>query len=232
MKVIYLRDGASASLEGPVFSFTGAAGAEFLNVRRTTPMMPPTHVLSVKPDTLFKIHTGIGLEHSLLGVCIDARATKSYWRNHGVRVERVDTEEVSPGVYELIVYITSMNSFDLNPREMMFESFQLAATGELEIFTGELPTKANGFVPIAKRQITDTSNKKGQDAPKSPTELSDDEKRASMDKWLNTPDKKSDPAGQTVEAGAPPVDVLKRGGVSADPGVRADVKERGGVRAL
>ena len=206
MKIIYLRDGASASLEDGVFRFTGAAGSEFFNVRRTTPLSPPMHNLEIKPDTLFKIHTGIGFSQDLLGAASDVRATKAAWRAHGMRVERVDTEETSAGIFELIVYISSMNSYTLNPREVIFESYMLAASGELEIFTGELPTKSTGFVPIAKKQIQDSSVKKNADAQaKSAAEVSDEDKRKAMDRWLNEPDVKP---GQTLEAGAPSVDAL------------------------
>jgi hypothetical protein len=228
MKVIYLRDGANASIEDGVFRFTGASGTEFLNVRRTTPMVPPTHVLDIKPDTIFKIHTGIAVKYDDPGMP-DVRATKAYWRNHGLRVERVDAEEVSPGVSELVVYITAMNSFSLNPRDLMFESFVLATRGDLEIFTGDLPTRANGFVPIPKRQVMDSSVKKGPEAGKQAAELSDEEKRKKFGEFLASED--STP-GQEVVHGAPPVDLLKHSGVRADTGTEAKVVRRGGVTAL
>jgi hypothetical protein len=206
VKIIYLRDGAAASLEDGFFRFTGAAGSEFLNTRRTTPLSPPMHNLEVKPDTLFKIHSGIGVERDLQSHNIDVRATKAAWRAHGIRVERVDTDEVATGIFELIIYISSMNSFTLNPRETMFESTALCTAGGLEIFTGELPTKANGFVPAAKKQIQDSSVKKAADAQQKPAaEVSDEDKRALMNKWLNEPD---DKPGQTVETGGAAVDAL------------------------
>jgi hypothetical protein len=232
MKVIYIRDGAVATIEDCVCRFTGAAGSEFLNIRRTSPMGPPSHTVEVKPDTIFKIHTGIAFAENLGSLVTDVRSVASYWKNYGVRVERTDVEEAAAGIFELVVYITAMKGFVLNSRDIMFESVLLSASGDIEAFTGDLPTKSNGFVPVAKKQIQDASSKKAAPQQVAAPERSDEEKRAAMDKFLNTPDA-SEPAGQSVEPGEPIPDLGQRdAGTPVDPSLRGTIISKGGVKAL
>lgn len=231
MKVLSLREGATATIVDGLFSFTGAAGAEFLNTRRTTPMLPPSHVLEVKPDTVYKIYSGIAIEPKHTGKP-QIRPTLPYWRSYGVRVERVDFEPVTDTVSEIVVYITAINGFNLKPREMMFETYatQIIADDDVEVFDGVLPNRAEGFVPAAKKSIQDAgARRQGDDANTAKNSNSDDEARKKLDAWLNTPDEKP---GQTTSPGAPVGVIPASSGITAAPaGTEAQVVEKGGVRA-
>jgi len=236
MKVLSLREGATAAIVDGLFTFNGAAGSEFLNTRRTTPMLPPSHVLEVKPDTVYKIYSGLAVEVRQMAKP-DVRPTLAYWRSYGVRVERVDYEPVTDTVSELVVYITTINGFNLKPREPMFESFNLAHVlmasveiAEVEIFEGVIPNRAEGFVPAAKKSIQDAgARRQGDDANTAKAVDTDEANRKKLDAWLNTPDEKP---GQVVTPGAPAGAIPASSGITAAPsGVEAQVVEKGGVRA-
>ena len=146
-----------------------------------------------------------------------------------MRVERVDFEPVTVNVSELVVYITAINGFNLKSREHMFES-QALAVGEVEMFEGVLPNRAEGFVPAAKKSIQDAgARRQGDDANTAKAADSDEANRKKLDEWLNTPD---DKPGQVVAPGAPVGAIPASSGITAAPAdVAARVVEKGGVRA-
>lgn len=238
MKALLLRDHAHCAIRDDAFIFHGVAGLEFLNTRRTSPMIPPAANLEVKAETIYKIYSGIAYslvdaDHPLWELP-DVRAAQHFWRNFGVKVERVEFEEHQPGVQELIIYISATLPFTLNPNVVMFESFSLAkqAKDGLELFTNEAPARAEGFVPIAKKQITDASARREPANPggAAATERSDEEKMKAFDKFLSTPDEKP----QSVTPGAPPASIPARSShlaAASDPGAKAKSIGGGGVRA-
>lgn len=226
MKVLSLREGAIALVRNHAFVFNGAAGSEYLNTRRTTPILPPTHVLDVKAGTVYKLYSGVAFEPTTK--LPDVRPVLDYWRKYGVKVERVDYESVTDAVSELVVYITCVVDFSLKPREFMFESFDLGANGDVEMFQGNRPNRAEGFVPVATRQIQDAGvRRQGDVANTQQNSVSDEEARKKMDDWLNSPD----PKPQTASAGTPAGSFQHKGGI-VPASLAAKVVEKGGVRAL
>ncbi len=227
IKVLSLREGATAKLEGDYFVFNGVSGTEFLNTKRTTPILPPKHDLEIKPATIYKIYSGIAFNQSVRTALIDVRPVGDYWRQYGVHVERVEFQDVSPGIAELVVYITAMVGFVLNNRAAMFESLTLGQAGDVEIEEGELPVRAEGFVAVAKRQIQDAGARRPGDAANTTAqEQSDEAKRKKMDDWLNSDDK----PGQSVSPGAPAGPITSTGVVSS-PDALATSVGKGGVTA-
>ena len=226
MKVLSLRDGAVALIRNNAFVFNGAAGSEYLNTRRTTPIIPPSHVLDLKAGTVYKLYSGVAFEPSQR--LPDVRPVAEYWRKYGVKVERVDYEKVTDAVSELVVYVTCVVDFNLKSREFMFESFDLGMDGDVEMFQGSRPNRVEGFVPNATRQIQDAgARRQGDITNMQQNATSDEEARKKMDEWLNTPDVKT----QTSSPGAPAGTFQTKSGI-LPASLAAKVVEKGGVRAL
>lgn len=180
-----IRDGAKLEVTNSGFAnFRGVAAAAFLDPKRVTSLMPPTGEIVFQPGILYKVHTGLVTSRSLLAKLgiPDVRPLVEIYKKTGMQVCRVDIDgNMKDG--ELVVWISVLADFALNKNESLFESFAIGQA-QPQISVAEELQSASGFVPVATKVVHEPS-KRPAASPQGHTEMSDAQRQAALDKWLN-----------------------------------------------
>ncbi len=197
MVVKTFRDDAMADPAGPgKLLVRGVLVSYFLIPARIGPLNTFTEV-DFKPETIYKIFTGISIDGVTDPASLSVRAT-SKWFKFGFEVKRVDIEDRN----ELVVYVTTMTPFKFIKNEPLFEVSLLSAGKAVEVaeekflIKPEAPASSPGTHLKETMHVKETIPAAAQ--VQSPEQVVSAEKRVAD--WINSPDD-----GKEVAVEAQPV---------------------------